>query len=88
MLVNHILKKAGLNVAMGGNIGKSFAIQIAQKKSACGYLSQSDPRIHFGLDDQAVVEKIEVMWPSGATQVLENVEAGKIITITEGEHAV
>jgi UDP-N-acetylmuramoylalanine--D-glutamate ligase len=30
MLVNHILKKAGLNVGMGGNIGKSFAQQVAE----------------------------------------------------------
>ncbi|WP_111709714.1 UDP-N-acetylmuramoyl-L-alanine--D-glutamate ligase [Lutibacter citreus] len=30
MLVNHILKKAGLNVGMGGNIGESFAEQVAE----------------------------------------------------------
>ncbi|NCT09927.1 MAG: UDP-N-acetylmuramoyl-L-alanine--D-glutamate ligase [Flavobacteriia bacterium] len=30
MLTNHILKKAGLNVAMGGNIGKSFAQLVAE----------------------------------------------------------
>ncbi len=59
--------------------------QIAQKKSASGYLSQSDPRIHFGLGENTIVEKIEVIWPSGIIQVLENVEAGKIIKITEGE---
>ncbi|AMC11764.1 UDP-N-acetylmuramoylalanine--D-glutamate ligase [Lutibacter profundi] len=29
MLVNHILKKANLNVGMGGNIGDSFAKQVA-----------------------------------------------------------
>jgi len=33
MLVNHILGKAGLNVSMGGNIGDSFAQQVAEKKS-------------------------------------------------------
>ena len=33
MLVNHILKKAGLNVSMGGNIGESFALQVAEEKS-------------------------------------------------------
>tara|TARA_R110001583_G_scaffold93517_1_gene236446 strand:+ start:10773 stop:12152 length:1380 start_codon:yes stop_codon:yes gene_type:complete len=32
MLVNHILKKANLNVGMGGNIGKSFAQQVAENK--------------------------------------------------------
>jgi hypothetical protein len=62
--------------------------QIAQKKSASGYLSQSDPRIHFGLGDATVVDRIEVIWPSGALQVLENVEAGKIVKITEGEDEV
>lgn len=30
MLVNHILKKANLNVGMGGNIGESFAQQVAE----------------------------------------------------------
>jgi UDP-N-acetylmuramoylalanine--D-glutamate ligase len=30
MLVNHILKKANINVGMGGNIGDSFAQQVAE----------------------------------------------------------
>jgi UDP-N-acetylmuramoylalanine--D-glutamate ligase len=30
MLAHHILKNAGLNVGMGGNIGKSFAQQVAE----------------------------------------------------------
>lgn len=30
MLINHILKKEGLNVGMGGNIGDSFAQQVAE----------------------------------------------------------
>ena len=62
--------------------------QIAQKKSASGYLSQSDPRIHFGLGNHSMVDKIEIIWPSGKVQVIQHVEAGKIITITEGEDAV
>jgi UDP-N-acetylmuramoylalanine--D-glutamate ligase len=32
LLVNHILKKAGLNVGIGGNIGNSFAQQVAENK--------------------------------------------------------
>lgn len=32
MLVNHILKKANLNVGMGGNIGESFAQQVAENE--------------------------------------------------------
>jgi UDP-N-acetylmuramoylalanine--D-glutamate ligase len=33
MLIDHILKKAKLNVSTGGNIGESFAQQVADKKS-------------------------------------------------------
>jgi len=32
MLVYHLLKSAGLNVGLGGNIGKSFAQQVAEDK--------------------------------------------------------
>jgi len=32
MLTHHLLKSAGLNVAIGGNIGKSFAWQVADDK--------------------------------------------------------
>ena len=38
LLIHHILKKAGLNVALGGNIGKSFAMLVAE--NAC----QSDKK--------------------------------------------
>lgn len=31
MLTYHILKKAGLNVGLAGNVGKSFALQVAEK---------------------------------------------------------
>ena len=41
MLVNHILKKANLNVSMGGNIGDSFAQQIAEKDSDFNVLELS-----------------------------------------------
>lgn len=33
LLIYHILKKAGLNVALGGNVGKSFAMLVAE--NAC-----------------------------------------------------
>jgi enediyne biosynthesis protein E4 len=58
-------------------------MQSAQKKSTTGYLSQNDPRIHFGLAKNDMVDKIEIRWPSGKYQVLENLKANQIITITE-----
>lgn len=32
LLTYHILKKAGLNVGLAGNVGQSFALQVAEKK--------------------------------------------------------
>jgi hypothetical protein len=60
-------------------------VQISQKKSTSGYLSQGDPRVHFGLADSEALDRIEVLWPSGELQVLENVKANQILTITEPE---
>ena len=58
-------------------------IQTAQQKSASGYLSQNDPRMHFGLGKNPLVEKIEIKWPSGKIQVLENVKINQILEVKE-----
>lgn len=58
-------------------------VQVAQKKNSTGYLSQNDPRLHFGLGENEIVDRIEIVWPSGKVQVLENVRAGQILTISE-----
>jgi hypothetical protein len=57
--------------------------QTTQKKSTTGYLSQNDPRLHFGLAKNEIVEKIEIKWPSGKVQVLENIKANQILDIKE-----
>jgi enediyne biosynthesis protein E4 len=58
-------------------------VQTEQKKSSTGYLSQSDPRMHFGLSKNDVIEKIEIKWPSGKIQYLENVKPNQVLTVTE-----
>ncbi len=58
-------------------------VQTAQKKSTTGYLSQNDPRMHFGLAKNEMVERIEIKWPSGKLQVLENIKANQILTVKE-----
>ena len=60
-------------------------MQTAQKKSSSGYLSQNDPRMYFGLGSSNMIDLIEVTWPSGINQVLENIEAGQFLTLTEPE---
>ncbi len=58
-------------------------VQTTQKKSTTGYLSQNDPRIHFGLMKNDLIEKIEVKWPSGKLQILENIKVNQILTVKE-----
>jgi len=68
---------ARIKIISGGRV------QIAQKKSTTGYLSQNDPRIHFGLGGSTLIEKIEIQWPSGKVQKLENISANQILDIKE-----
>ena len=51
--------------------------------TAVGYGGASDRRVHFGLGQDERILKIEVTWPSKATQVLENVAVDQILTIKE-----
>jgi len=57
--------------------------QVALRRSTTGYLSQNDPRLHFGLADSKQVESIEVKWPSGIIQLKEKIQINQIITIRE-----
>ncbi len=51
-----------------------------------GYGSQSSLRMHFGLDQHDVVDKLVVRWPiSGLVQTFHRVKANRILQITEGE---
>jgi hypothetical protein len=57
--------------------------QVVQTVSASGYLSQNDPRPHFGLGPHAEVDRLTIRWPSGKIQILEHVRADQILTIEE-----
>jgi len=57
--------------------------QVVQAASESGYLSQSDPRPHFGLGQHTEVDKLVIHWPSGIVQTLEHVKADQILTVKE-----
>ncbi|PYS25195.1 MAG: CRTAC1 family protein [Acidobacteria bacterium] len=62
--------------------------QIGEVCSGGSYLSQSDLRIHFGLERRTKIDLIEVHWPSGVVDKVRNVGANKILTIKEGQGLV
>lgn len=57
--------------------------QFREARRNTGYLSSHDPRLHFGLGEAKGVERIELRWPSGKRQTLENLPARCTFTIDE-----
>ena len=57
--------------------------QVKEVRSQSGYLSVSDLRLHFGLGDVKRVERIEVSWPGGRVQVVEDVGVDQTLVVTE-----
>jgi hypothetical protein len=62
--------------------------QIREVQSGSSYLSQNDLRAHFGLGQSTRVERLEIRWPGGATEVLENLPANHVMTVREGKGVV
>ena len=58
--------------------------QVRINQWATGYLSNNDPRIHFGLGQAKKADRIEVSWTGGKKEVYENIDANRYITISEG----
>ncbi|HXE33414.1 MAG TPA: CRTAC1 family protein [Verrucomicrobiae bacterium] len=57
--------------------------QIAEVRGGGSYLSQNDLRLHFGLGKSARIDTIEIRWPSGKLETLENLPADSIYTVVE-----
>ena len=58
---------------------------MRQRQGGGSFLSESDFRLHFGLGDADRIERLEVHWPSRTVDVLTDLAADQMITITEGQ---
>jgi len=64
-------------------VSASGGAQYAIVSTSGSYLSAGDRRLHFGLGSDTSVKSIEIHWPSGILQRLENVVANQILTVVE-----
>ena len=87
---NHwiILKLVGVKSNRDGlgtkiKVTTSVGTQYNHASTALSYNSSSDKRVHFGLGSASVIDTMELTWPSGVKQVLKNVKADQILTVTE-----
>jgi hypothetical protein len=51
--------------------------------TSSGYLSASDPRVHFGMGDSPMADSIEIHWPSGIVQTQTKVQGDRQIQVDE-----
>jgi hypothetical protein len=67
-------------------VTKAGAQYNHQTSSVC-YASSSLGPVHFGLGAESVATKVEITWPSGTVQTLEDVKADRILHVTEQDSA-
>jgi len=63
--------------------GESGLNQYGFVSTASSYLSASDKRVHFGLGNDRRVRQIEIRWPNGTIQTLNDVAADQILTVKQ-----
>lgn len=73
-------------------IGATVTVHAGSLKMVCpiiavnGYLASNDPRAHFGLGAAAKADLVEIRWPDGTKQQLEDVPADRILEVTRPEN--
>jgi enediyne biosynthesis protein E4 len=63
-------------------------VQIDEVRSGGSYLSQNDLRLHFGLGSHPRAEKVEITWPSGAKETLNNLAVDRFYAVQEGKGVI
>lgn len=57
--------------------------QVRYLVLARGYLSSSEPILHFGLGEAAMIDRLVIDWPSGHQQILSALPTDQHYTVTE-----
>jgi hypothetical protein len=65
-----------LTTASGRALYNHVAISV-------GFMSSSDKRVHFGLGAETQISSIEIRWPRGTVQKLENIKADQFLEVKE-----
>lgn len=83
---NHwlVLKLTGTRSNRDG-IGAKIRLgdQFNHVTTAVGYASSSPSPVHFGTGKLEKIDRIEIRWPSGTVQVLQNVATNQLIEVRE-----
>jgi hypothetical protein len=72
-----------LGIGATVRIESALGDQMRQLALARGYMSSSEPMLHFGLGDDTVIRRMTVTWPSGRVQTFEDLPVDRRYTVTE-----
>ena len=61
----------------------ALGVQVRQLVLARGYMSSSEPMVHFGLGADTLIKRLTVTWPSGHEQTFVNLPVDQHFTVTE-----
>jgi hypothetical protein len=81
-----LLGKSGNRDAIGARLKVTTVSGTSQWNhvtTSVGYASSSSKRVHFGLGSEERASRVEIRWPSGKVQFLENVAADRLISVIE-----
>jgi len=81
LLVGHKSNRDGIGAVV--KLTTAAGPQWVTVTTGGSYLSASDKRVHFGLGAASLAASIEIRWPSGILQTLNNVHADQILTVNE-----
>jgi enediyne biosynthesis protein E4 len=68
-------------------VESALGIQVRQLTLSRGYMSSSEPMLHFGLGADTSLRRMVVTWPSGHVQTFENLGVDQRYTVTEPPQA-
>ncbi len=70
-----------LTTIISGNT--STQVRHISGQSGGGYAGQNSLSAHFGLGDATQIDQIEINWPSGIQQILNNISVNQFLTVVE-----
>ena len=62
--------------------------QVREVQSGSSYLTQNDLRAHFGLGQSSRADRLEIQWPGGTTEMVDNPPVNHVITVREGKGVI
>ena len=61
--------------------------QVDEVRAGRGYQSAEDLRLHFGLGTNTIIDRIQVAWPSGMTNIWTRLPVDRVLYLTEGNES-